>query len=411
MARAGPFFILPALALWCAVRLAPAGARWPRRLGYLAGALAAIVLGVAVHAAVLRLTAAGTTFGDYPAIAYGLLHREDFTYLLATHPSLAALDPAARAHEAWRIVLGEAAARPFGALGALAQSFADLFVSRAGLFGFVWRNPDDIVLENGAALRAALAQHGPLGPLYLWIGSLGLYSLFNAVAMAVFAVTFVIAAVVAVVALYRRRGDAYAGMLRYAIAGVLVSAPFTPPWITSSHQVQTATLAFLAAVPAIVLVGRTQRPAPAAGRGLPLAPVAFALALVAAAAVLRLAPSPSPVCPGAKAHAMRLYPTTAVGVAGARTMNLHQRARADLVYSIQFLKRHNREFAEAVVPFLKEGTVYVAAYDACDGGARILIDDRRVLDLENRDWQYVEAGPLAEPRVMHVEAVRGSPAR
>ena len=31
MARAGPFFILPALAIWCAWRLVPAEVRWPER--------------------------------------------------------------------------------------------------------------------------------------------------------------------------------------------------------------------------------------------------------------------------------------------------------------------------------------------------------------------------------------------
>jgi hypothetical protein len=404
MSRAGPFFILPALAIWCACRLVPAKVRWPSRLQFFGIAALAIIGGVAVHQAVLHLTATGATFDDYPAIAYGLLHGQDFTLLAATHPHLATLAVSARAHEAWQILLTDATAHPLLAVGGLANSFADLFVSRAGLFGFVWRNPDDIILENGAVLHAAIAQHGIVGPLYLWLNSLGLYSLLNAAAMAIFAVAFVIATVVAIVTLYRRRGDAFATLLRYAITGVLVSAPFTPPWITSSHQVQTATLAFLAAVPAIMLLGRAQAAPQPISRRLLLVPVGFGLALLLAATLLRLAPLRPPVCQQANVHVMQLYPSTVVSVAPARTLNLRERARADLFYSIQFLKRHNQAFTASVVPYLKDGTIYVAAYDACDNRTKILVDDSRALDLSNREWQNVSARPLAEPNVMHVVA-------
>ena len=409
MSRAGPFFILPALATWCACRLLPADVRWPKRLKFFGVASLALIAGVAVHQAVLHLTANGATFGDYPAIAYGLLHGQDFTLLAAAHPHLATLAGSARVHEAWQIVLADATAHPLLAVGGLAQSFADLFVSRAGLFGFVWRNPDDILLENGAVLRASIAQHGIVGPLYLWVGSLGLYSLLNAVAMAIFAVAFVVATVVAIVALYRRRGDAFATLLRYAITGVLLSAPFTPPWITSSHQIQTATLAFLAAVPAIMLLGKTQAAQRPVSRRLILVPVGFGLALLLVAALLRLAPLRLPICQPATGDVMRLYPSTIVSVVPARTLNLRERAGADLFYSIQYLRRHNQTFTESIVPFLKDGTIYVAAYDACDNRTKILIDDSRALNLSNREWQNVSAWPLAEPNVMHVLAHRHMP--
>ena len=402
MSRAGPLFVLPALAVWCACRLMPAEVHWPERLRFFGIASLAVIAGVAIHQAVLHLTASGATFSDYPAIAYGLLHGQDFTFLTATHPQLTMLAGGARAHEAWQIVLGDATAHPLLAVGGLANSFVDLFVSRAGLFGFVWRNPDDIILENGAVLHAAIAQHGIVGPVYLWVSSLGLYSLLNAAAMAVFAVAFAVATVIAIIALYRRRADAFATLLRYAIAGVLLSAPFTPPWITSSHQVQTATLTFLAAVPATILLGRAQAAPLTISRGLILVPVGFGLALLLAAALLRLTPVRPPMCRPANDHIMRLYPGTIVSVAPTRTFNLRERARADLFYSIQYLKRHNRPFTDSVVPFLKDGTNYIAAYDACDNRTKILVDDSRALNLSSREWQNVSAQPLAEPNVMHV---------
>jgi len=399
MARAGPFFILPALALWFAWQQPQTGSG---RLKHFFFALLAIAAGVAVHMAVSRLAAGGASFGDYPAIAYGLLHGQDFTLLAENHPELAALSAAARAHAAWQIVIGEALSHPLMTAGRLVQSFVDLFVSRAGLFGFVWRNPDDIVLENGAALHAAMTQHGILGPLYLWVGSFGLYSLFNAAAMAVFAILFTGAAIYALIALYRRPADAFATLLRFAMAGVLLSAPFTPPWITSSHQVQTATLAFLAAVPAIVLCGRAQAAPPPSQRLIYL-PIGFALALVLATALLRLAPLPTPPCSRTDSF-MTLYPGTAVRVVSARSLRFADKARADLLFSARYLQRHNPDYTASLLQYLKDGTVYVAAYDACDSHAKTLVDDRGLLDLGNRGWQAVAARPLAEPRVLHVEA-------
>jgi hypothetical protein len=402
MSRAGPFFIIPALALWCAGRFSPAKARWPGRLRLFGTAAFAATAGVAVHEALVHLAATGVTFSDYPAIVYGLIHGQDFTLLTATHPSLSALAGSARAHEAWRIVLEEAMDHPLLVVGGLARAFADLFVSRAGLFGFVWRNPDDIVLENTAAIHASIAEYGVVGPLYLWFDSLGLYSVINAVAMLVFAIGFVVATVWAIIALYRRRADEFATLLRYAVTGILASAPFTPPWITSSHQVQTATLAFLAAVPAIMLLGSTQTVRQTLSRGLVLLPIGIGSALLLAAMFLRLAPLHPSGTRLANAHVMLLYPSTIVRVVAERNFDLRNRACADLFYSLRYLQRHNEAFVMSIVPFLKVGTIYVAAYDASDNRTKILIDDSDILDVSNREWQNISAEPLAAPNVMHV---------
>ena len=402
MARAGPFFILPALALWCAMRLAPPEARWPRRVKVFAVAALAIVAGAAVHAGIAQAAASGTTFSDYPAIVYGLIHGRDFTLLLTDHPYLATLTGSAYAGEAWRIVFAEAAAHPMQLAGGLAKSFVDLFISRNGLLGFVWRNPDDIVLENGAAIRAALAQYGLPGPLVLWFNKFGLYSLFNAAAMMVFSLAFIVAALASLFLLYYRRGDSYVVMLRYAMGGVLLSAPFTPPWITSSHQVQTATLAFLAATIATVLLGRrTEQPAPSSTR-LVFVPAGIGAALLLMAVFLRAAPLATPICRQADEHIVIPYPSTTVVVSPGRTLNLKERARDDLLFSIQYLERHNPEFTQSLVPYLKNGTVYVAAYDACGQRTRILVDDRGAFDLTKRGWRPIGAHPLAEPNVLRV---------
>jgi len=98
---------------------------------------------------------------------------------------------------------------------------------------------------------------------------------------------------------------------------------------------------------------------------------------------------------------MQIYPSAIVRVAAQRSLNLTDRRDADLWFSIQYLKKHNAEFTASLTPYLKTGTVYVLGYDARDGNAKILVDDRHMLDLGSC-WQNVKATPLTEPGVLHV---------
>lgn len=399
MARAGAFFVLPALAIWSMLHLVPAQARRKMRLRYFGAAVVAIAAGAAVHEIVLHAAASGMSFSDYPAIVFGLIHHRDFTFLLEQHPDLKAVTGAARAAAAWQIVMAEALAHPGLLLAGLARSFAELFYTPNGLFGFVWRNPDDFVLENGAAVRAAMAQYGVIGPIHLWIAGRGVYSLFNALAMGVLAVGWVVATIAALMALYRGRADRFKTLLRWAIGGVLLSAPFTPPWITSSHQVETATLAFLAVTTATWRI-RQGRPLPSLGKkSIIWLPFGFAVAVVLAALVLPAWPLTAPD----RDHATAVYPSTLVRVVADRTLNMANRREADLWFSIQYLQKHNAEFTASLTPYLKTGTIYVLGYDANVGNAKILIDDGHKLDLDHR-WQAVTATPLIEPSVQHVTA-------
>jgi hypothetical protein len=399
MARAGAFFILPALAIWSALHLVPAHRN--ARLRHFGMALAAIVAGAAVHEVVLHAAASGMSFSDYPAIVFGLIHHRDFTLLKELHPELNALSGAAQASAAWQIVIAEALKQPGLLIAGLLRSFAELFYTPNGLFGFVWRNPDDMVLENGAAVRAAMAQYGILGPFQLWIAQRGVYSLVNALAMAVLAVAWVGATIAALISLFRRPADRYRTLLRWAIAGVLLSAPFTPPWITQAHQVETATLAFLAVTTATWRLQNGRPLAVLGGRRLVWIPLGFAVAVVLAAVILPALPLQPPDA----TSTLHLYPSATVRVSPQRSLNFSDRRDADLWFSIQYLKKHNSGFTASLTPYLKTGTVYVLGFDARDGNARILIDDNHKLALRPR-WQAITTVPLTEPAVLHVTAAR-----
>lgn len=394
MARAGAFFVLPALAIWAALHQRPASLS---RLSALALAGAAIVAGAGVHELVLGVAANGASFSDYPPIVFGLIHHRDFTYLIELHPELKALGGAARALASWKIVGAEAMAHPGLVATGFLRSFAEAFYTPNGLFGFVWHNPDDIVLENGPAVRAALAQYGVFGPVILWVKARGLYSLFNALTMGAFAVAFVAAAIAALIALIRRPGGRFQVLLRYAVVGLLLSLPFLPPWITQDHQVQVATIAFLAAAVGTWRLGGGHDAVPAAP-GLLLVPPVAGIGLIGAALLLTALPARVPDCGGC--HAMRIIPGTAVVVGDRRTLSLATRARDDLVFSLQYLNKHNAGLVQSLAPDLRLGTRYVLAYDARDATAKILIDPAQKLHRDG--WQSVEAAALIEPKVMRV---------
>lgn len=406
MARAGPMFVLPALLVWAVRKL---GAR-PGRDRWLVAAAGstALVLGFVCHRVVLSFTGEGVTFSDYPGIAYGMLHGEDYTYLAASHPQLAHLDVTARVPEAWRIVLGEVRARPGMLASGLAHSFGSLFYSPQGMFSYVWTNPDDRILEDARAVRQAMAESGYLGPLSLWQRELGTTSLLNAIGMAVTGATFVIASIGSLFVVFVRRAkDPSLSLLRWATLGVLLSAPFTPPWITSGQQVATVALAFLAALPAVVVFGEaTSAPAPSSPNALGRAPFAFVGGLAIAIAALRAFPESLPLAVDGE-HVVRVYPSTAVTVTEARSHDFHAKALADLRAAMPLLAKHNDELTTSIAPFLRPGTVFVAAFDAADGHVKLLIDEAPPRLPLVSSWVRIEGPALASLNILHVSRVGG----
>lgn len=399
VARPGAFFILPALAIWCGLHMAPAKSGRNVRLGWFGAAVGAITAGLAVNQIVLHAAASGVSFSDYPGIMFGLIHHGDFTLLREVHPELKALTGPAQAAASWRIVIAEAMAYPgLLALGFL-RSFAEYFYTPDGLFDFVWRNSDDVLLENGAALRAATTQYGVIGPIHLWIAARGVYSLLNALAMGVLAIGWVAATIAALIALYRGQADRFKTLLRWAISGVLLSVPFIPSWIATSHQVQTATIAFLAVTTAIWRRREGRALPRPGGMFLVWLPPGFAVAVMIAAILLPMFPVKAPD----RDHAMAVYASALVRVAPNRTLNLIDRRDADLWFSIPYLNKHNSDFVASVTPYLKTGTVYALAFDAKAGKAEILIDDGRKLDPGQR-WQDVRTTPMAAADVRYVTA-------
>jgi hypothetical protein len=227
--------------------------------------------------------------------------------------------------------------------------------------------------------------------------------------MLILSVAFTIVTTFSFIALYRRPVDAYGRLIRYAVAGILVSAFFTPPWITPASRIAVATMSFLACAPALILFrARAQTTARPVDYRLAYLPVAFAVVLLSGVVLLRQFPPAMPVCTAGERHVVELYPGTAVDVVPAQSFDFHKKAAGILSYQIRFILRHEARWAQSLAPYIRPGTRYISAFDACDGETKILIDDRHLLPAR-AGWSSISAEPLAQPRVMHVEPPPSAP--
>jgi hypothetical protein len=401
-ARAGCFFVLPMLALWGA-QLAPPPRRWRAFAGYMAaGALA-----LAVHEAVVLAVATGSSFSDYPAIAYGLLHGKDFTWMQETHPWLLSRPLRQRAFEAWRILGGDLLRAPWLVPMGLGQSIVSFVTSPFGLFSYVYTTPDDRIFEDGARVQS-LWQSGGVGALLdYWRRSLGAFSIANTAAMGALGVGFVLAFSAGAVRVLRGWRAAIAqpagppALLLASTVGILASVPFMPPWITSGIQVQTATLGF-AATTAAMMFARPRRRSVSVAAASARAPyprahvraLAGAVALFAAGlTAVRLLPERCPTADVSPLHWVHLDGPATVEVATDRTMSLRQKALGDLRTSLDILNRHNEVFVAVLGSSLHVGTLYHSVYDPSREAWELLVDEDRALDGAT-GWVAIDSLPL-----------------
>lgn len=392
VARTGSFFVLPMIGIWAARRFV-FGHRL-RRLFFLVLAGNVVLAGFALNRSVVATCGSGVMFSDYPGIVYGMMHGEGFGYLGQTHPELQELPIDERVKAAWGVVKTEAKEKPGLLVGGLARSGGGLFFDPLGMFGYVWTNPDDAVLSDAPPSR--------------WVSELGVYRLVNMLAMGVLGAALVLSSLAGLYVLYwKRRKDGELSLMRWAYGGILLSAPFLPPSITSGQQTQTATMAFVAALPAVLFLAHRRERAPSTtSLSLGWAPPAVGAALVVIVAWMKLAPLRPPPCEGVPMESLlRVFARTDVVIAERRSLWLHTNAESDLRSNFPLLSRHNKELVDSVEPFLRPGTRYVSAFDACDRMTKIVVDDEQALpETANAStWTPVVARPLATSAVIHVQ--------
>lgn len=398
-ARAGAFFVLPALAAW-------AGHRWRRNPRFswpvFMSACAAIAAGFAINAAVLRSVGQpGTAMGNFSYTLYGLVHGGDWTQAEKDHPDIKRMPQLERNQAIYDFALARLAERPASLITGSLRAYRHFFVSLEGGYSFVFFALQRSVVESApvAATPAAATrwrQFRERPGKYLQIG-------------ATFASFFLLTglAVLGAGALVRPWKPA-SGLLLFAAVGILLSVPFVPPWDADLMRAYAATLPFLAAFPALGLAAVVQRlpcrtpPASAdVGNGLgQLAAAAIAAPILCLSPILfSLRAPPGP----ARSHAaesgiwtLKLVPGSMIHlVAGGTAGSWGRIVDADAVFrNTGVLAQGYPEPRAELLKAAGSGPILALGYKQQDRTVRYVVLDEPLLRQMGRDAVDVRAEPV-----------------
>ncbi len=400
-ARAGAFFVLPALALW-AGRARRGGARFSATVCVL-GCVAAGA-GFALNSVVLHAVGTpGTAMGNFSYTLYGLVNGGDWTKVLQDHPELRRLPEIERNKAIYDLALGSIAQRPASLAGGAIRAYRSFFLSSEGPYSFMrfslqrsrLRRPPPGGDAEGHGLRRIAADPWK----YLHIATTqGWFLGLSALALA------------GLFTLIPAR-EPESGLLVWAGAGILASVPFAPPWDADLMRAYAATMPFMLAFPAVGLSaiaarwgrrnidGRDRLPTPERGTGLLLLAMVAVPALCLAPLLLRQRPSPAPQVADANGArwTLRLLPGSQVRLGTGRESAAWSRSvdRAEALGNTGVLSfmYPDRE-AELAVALTSGGTLAMG-YDRRAQALRYLLLDATQADRLGSGWTEVVAEPLA----------------
>ncbi len=217
-ARAGAFFTLALWVVWLWVW----GVKgWPRILGRAALGLAAVGLAFGANLLLVKTLSApgGVAFANFADTLYGLAAGgQGWQQIEADAPQVARMDEPQRSQEIYALALERMRIRPQDTLMGAARAWGDFFTpDREGVFGFV---DSQLNLETRRSVRATI-----------W----GLYALSAA----------------GLWGMAQRRREAWAGLLAFGLAGLLLSVPFVPPVDAGRMRAYAASLPMLVTLPAL----------------------------------------------------------------------------------------------------------------------------------------------------------------
>jgi hypothetical protein len=217
-ARAGTFFILPALILWSAFAF-----RGKQKVSIAAFGIStlAVVCGFALNMLVFKLVAdpGGMVFSNFSYTLYGVVAGgKGWMQILIDHPELNQLDDVARSAQTYALVFEAFKANPFNiVIGAFKNWFDYLMPRGAGAFGFI--RGDEALSWMNYAFRILLSALASWGLVTTW----------------------------------KQRKQEPFNLLLWSAAGIFLSVPFVPPNDSNQMRVYAATVTFLIAFSALGL--------------------------------------------------------------------------------------------------------------------------------------------------------------
>jgi hypothetical protein len=207
IARAGAFFILPALILWGAWSFRGA-ARFSQR--FLLGGASLVLLGFILNSILLKIIGSpnGIAFSNFSYVLYGLIVGSDWAQVTIDHPEINGLNEPELSRRIYALSFEALRSHPFGivigSLRAWKQFFFEDYV-----FSFIHNLKANFVLQL-----------------------LSLVALFGC---------------------YRKRQDPNASLTLIVTLGIVVSVPFVPPEDADLMRAYAATLPIVAILPALGL--------------------------------------------------------------------------------------------------------------------------------------------------------------
>jgi hypothetical protein len=206
-ARAGAFFILPAIILWGAWSFRGA-ARFSWR--FLLGGASVVLLGFILNSLLLKIIGVpgGIAFSNFSYTLYGLIVDSDWTQVLVDYPELKDVSEPELSRRVYDLAFEALRGNPRGLVNGSLRAWQQF------LF-------DDYVFSFIPNLKANF---------FLQILSL-----------------------IALCSCYQQRREPEASLILMATLGILVSVPFVPPWDADTMRAYAATMPFTAVLPALGL--------------------------------------------------------------------------------------------------------------------------------------------------------------
>ena len=401
-ARAGAFFVLPALALWTG---------WVRRgaarfsvVACVAGCIAA-GSGFALNSFVLHAAGTpGAAMGNFSYTLYGLVHGGDWTKVLQDHPEVRSLPEIERNRAIYDLALRRISDRPLSLASGTGRAYRSFFLSSSGPFSFLLFALQRSDLQRPAPERTSenLRRRIAADPWkYLHIAAtfgwfLGLSAL----------------AIAGVVALTLDRGPE-AWLALCAGAGILASVPFAPPWDADLMRAYAATMPFMLLFPAMAAPARLARPGralsskastpspPAGDTGLLVLAFLVVPLVCLAPLMLRQRPSPAPPAAGARADGalwtLRLLPGSQVRLEGGKGFTPWSDSIDPSVArrNTGILARTHPDRASELDAVLSSGGILAMGYDRRARALRHLLLDDSQPGLLGTGWTDLRAEPIA----------------
>jgi len=206
-ARAGAFFILPALILWGTWSFRGAD-RFSMR--FLIGGSSVVLLGFILNSILLKFVGSpnGIGFSNFSYTLYGILTESNWTQVRVDHPELNNIVEPELSRRIYALAFEKLRDNPFALVTGSFRAW-NLFILGDYAFTFVNNLKANFVLQ--------------------------------------------ILSIIALLTCYSRRLDPNASLVIASVLGILVSVPFAPPWDADGMRAYAATIPALSVLPALGL--------------------------------------------------------------------------------------------------------------------------------------------------------------